>query len=222
MIQSRFLDYFDGAVEGERTELPMSQVNVRSAIEAAFTNEPMPDANQRISIQGVEGDRLSNALAGRSWKDLALSDLKVVPGSVLLLTPTAFKYFLPAYMLACTNEYRKAGVLIDSLVSKFIDPRLGKISLDALKSLRTDNAKGIAPDELETIKQMLIREQTDSGRIKSQHAKYLSEFSQFSKSQLEAVIKFVDWLIEEHPNDDLLGDYRRARMSLLSLLGDRI
>lgn len=208
-----------GAREG--AELPMSQGNVRIAIETAFTNEPLPDANQRISIQGVEGDRLSNALTGRSWKDLTLSDLKVVPGSVLLLTPAAFKYFLPAYILACTNEYRKAGVLVDSLISRLIDPRLGKISLDALKSMRTDNAKGIAPDELEKIKQMLIREQTDSARIEPLHAKYLSEFSKFSDSQLEAVIKFVDWLIEEHPNDDLLGDYRRARMSLQSLRGDR-
>lgn len=184
-------------------------------IEHNFPSSPIPAPNQLLSYGGEEAEILRARFSGREWQQLSLEDLTVVPGSVLILSPAAFRYYLPAYMAAVLRNYARAGCMIDSLVSRIIDPSHENISVEALRNLKTDSAIGISQAELEKVKAMLLENELNATNTASAHKAYRDTMRSFNDSQLHAIGAFVGWLVTEHGADDINGDYRRAQTSLL-------
>lgn len=189
-------------------------------INREFLSAELAQDTEIVGHNGVESQRLRTLLAGRKWNKLTLDDLQVVPGSILLLTPDAFKYYLPAYLLAIIHDYDKAGSAVDSVISKIIDPNNDVIPIDALKALKTDATTGISKEELEQVKAMLLKNCSNPAKTAAAHDEYRGTMLLFTKGQLTSILEFVNWLVAEHGSDDLMGDYQRARISLLQLLNE--
>lgn len=189
-------------------------------INREFLSTDLPLDAEIVGHSGVESQRLKTLLAGREWNKLTQEDLQVVPGSMLLLTPAAFKYYLPAYLSTIIHDYDSAGSAVDSLISRFIDPNNGIIPIDALKALKTDATTGISRAELEQVKAMLLKNCSNPAKTAAAHDEYRRTMLLFTKGQLTSILEFVNWLIAEHGSDDLMGDCQRAKISLAQLLAD--
>jgi hypothetical protein len=68
------------------------------AIEAAFPIEPVPEGNQVRNDHCPECREIATRFSVRPWPDLSATDRLGDP-SPSLLTPTVFRYYLPAMLI---------------------------------------------------------------------------------------------------------------------------
>jgi hypothetical protein len=88
----------------------MSEMTTRELIEAAFADVPYPgDDNIADHQDCLECDDVRAFFCSKSWRDLKFPELRDFP--LPLLTPAAFHYFLPGYMLACLDDWTMADTI---------------------------------------------------------------------------------------------------------------
>jgi hypothetical protein len=115
-----------------------------AAIEAAFPLDPVPEVDDVRNDHCPECAELAARFSGKRWDEIALADLARNP-SASLLTPVAFRYYLPAMMLRSMEDPRALDTFPYSLVSE-LSPPGGKPSPDRLATyagLTTDQATAI-------------------------------------------------------------------------------
>jgi hypothetical protein len=84
----------------------MSVAELRAAIADAFAAVPPPGPAALVS-----GDRdydpeyrhVAEAFEGKHWRELSPAFIREHRDALPLLTPAAFRFFLPAYLLACLD-----------------------------------------------------------------------------------------------------------------------
>ena len=96
------------------------------AIEAAFPVEPLPAADQIRSEHCPECREIAARFSLRPWPELTAADLSGNP-SPALLTPAAFRYYLPAMMIRSMERRRELDCFPMSLVGQ-LSPAGGKPS----------------------------------------------------------------------------------------------
>ncbi|MCE0523691.1 MAG: hypothetical protein LV480_12360 [Methylacidiphilales bacterium] len=85
-------------------------MTTRQLIEEAFADVPYPgDDNIADHQDCLECDDIRAFFRGRSWRELKFPELRSFP--LPLLTPDAFHYFLPGYMLACLDDWKMADTI---------------------------------------------------------------------------------------------------------------
>ena len=91
-----------------------SAKHLSELIERAFVAVPYPGDDNIVAIQPhdrmCEEAHLTSLFKGRHWKDLGLSEL-MQDAELSGLTPEAFRFYLPAYLLAVVNHYWESDVL---------------------------------------------------------------------------------------------------------------
>jgi hypothetical protein len=98
----------------------------QQAIEAAFPVEPLPAEDQLRNDHCPECREIAARFSVRAWPELTAADLLGNP-SPSLLTPTAFRYYLPAMMSRSMESRRELDCFPASLVSG-LSPAGGKPS----------------------------------------------------------------------------------------------
>jgi hypothetical protein len=87
-------------------------------IEAAFADVPYPGDDHIVDHQDCpECDDVRDFFRGKSWRELKFPELHAFHGSLPLLTPEAFHYFLPGYMLAATMNWEQADMIPYSVIT---------------------------------------------------------------------------------------------------------
>lgn len=84
--------------------------HVAQQIEEAFADTPRPDDDQ-IAEPGGDNRDVLRALRGREWHDLSLAVITDFHVDLLVLTPEAFRYYLPAFLLAILYHYQHTSTL---------------------------------------------------------------------------------------------------------------
>lgn len=133
---------------------------------------------------------------GKKWQEITLSFL--VPkhvDSLGFMTPFAFAYYLPAYMLATIQHYDRADLIPDNLVAAFTVPSSEDMNelLDALKGIVDE-----APPSLVTYD---IDEATK---------RFYEIVSLFSDEQKQVIYDFLVYLAEQHGDDFCSDEPQRA------------
>lgn len=78
---------------------------LREQIAHAFADVPYPgDDNIGYSHEDYESESITQWLRGRHWSELRLDSLLEHNGSLLFMTDEAYRYYLPAYLLACLED----------------------------------------------------------------------------------------------------------------------
>lgn len=80
---------------------------VAEKIKAAFADVEPPTQDNLSHLPDAEGDAVTLAFAGRDWRTLSTEFIEERHDQLVLMTPEAFRYYLPAYML------RALGVFLD-------------------------------------------------------------------------------------------------------------
>ena len=101
--------------------------SVLAEIESGFAEVPQPDSGHVVaasSAESLEGQGIQRDFGGRDWRSLGVEELRRHSSSLFLLTPEAFRYYLPAFMKVSISDPEKADVIPETLVFA-LDPGKG-------------------------------------------------------------------------------------------------
>ena len=92
-------------------------MSLKLAIEEAFASVPYPgDGNiTRCPYNCSECTRVALYFKGKTQASHKEEDLRANHVALSLLTPEAFQYFLPAFMLMSLNSYEKGDIIPDAI-----------------------------------------------------------------------------------------------------------
>ena len=105
-----------------RTEFADS---VKEAILAAFKGTPAPDDDELVvdpSSYDLESSEVASAFRSKEWMEVTVGMVHEYKEALPLFTPTAFRYYLPAYMIACVVSYYAVDVALDSVIFNLTPP----------------------------------------------------------------------------------------------------
>jgi hypothetical protein len=95
-----------------------------ASIRVAFADTVVPGPAEVRNDHCPECQETAGRFAGRRWEEITVDTLLLYPKpSIGLLTPGAFRYYLPALMLRCIEAHRALDVLPDAVVAAISPPR---------------------------------------------------------------------------------------------------
>lgn len=100
----------------------MNKEELQRNIKSAFADVPYPgNGSLGVPEGGHDSELVENILRGRNWRTLAPSELNRI--TLNFMTPEAFHYYLPAYLLIAFEEQDgdPGGVLNDCLTPLELD-----------------------------------------------------------------------------------------------------
>src|SRR5437879_13330744 len=94
-------------------------MSLKQAIEEAFAGVPYPgdDNITRCPYNCPECREMGDYFKGRTWTGHAVKDLRERHTALLLFTPEAFQYFLPAFMFAAISSSEHGHLIPGSIRS---------------------------------------------------------------------------------------------------------
>ena len=107
------------AASDEQVEL------VRRQIEEAFADVRYPgDANLVYDTSGhhLECNQIAELFRGKHWRELTLEFLVPNRDSLCFFSPAAYRFYLPAYLLATLADPVEADLMLDSVVNRLTGP----------------------------------------------------------------------------------------------------
>lgn len=188
-------------------------IGVLSAVRAAFPVTPVPRviANAPDPLK-AEAAAFVRTLQGKDWASVTLSDLRSDLFGIFRIDDISYRYYLPAYLTLATTEYHGMDFVAETLLQSLASPDFGALTDDDLALLRKGWRSNPNAADLE---RTLARAGKNSDK---DTAVYESRMKGLSKPQLKAVKLFLDWLRQEHGDDDANSYISKAEISILELL----
>jgi hypothetical protein len=97
------------------------QESMAQQIKQAFADTPYPGDDQIVKPES-DNQELMRAFRGRDWRALPVATLGYYYVDLPHLTPEAFRYYLPAFMIAVLLHYQNVGTLPVSLMHSLTPP----------------------------------------------------------------------------------------------------
>jgi hypothetical protein len=176
----------------------------QSAFFNAFASRPRPAAaNILVPAANDEGGKLRTVLAGTTSAELSLSAIRdEVAGRLGMLTPEAFRYFLPAFMSAGISEYASLDTFVAELVTALTEPMLNDVHQALDRVARIPPEMGLSLDVFELLKQQQMEWYEGGGP----QALFASRTEGLSPSEGAAILAFLVAIRDAHGEDFPLGD----------------
>lgn len=93
---------------------------VRQEIGAVFSDGVLPE--NVVCHSCLECDEIGEAFRGKHWKDMGLEFLSRFRESLCLLSPEAFWFYLPAYMMVSLDHFDEADIIPESIIYNLTPP----------------------------------------------------------------------------------------------------
>ena len=123
-------------------------------IQRAFTSSRYP-GDARLVFDNSGGDlectQVAHAFKGKQWSDLSVSFLRLYPDSLFFLSPEAYWFYLPAYLLASVLSYRCADIITINVVYSLTPPANKGSERDCFDA----KIQGFSPEQRAAIKAFL-------------------------------------------------------------------
>jgi hypothetical protein len=118
----------------------MSTEDVAAKIEAAFADTPSPGTEFEDISATMNDEGIVKYFRGKSWRGHKVQDLRYHEAALSFFTDKAFRYWLPAFMLAELEDPRAADVIGEG------------IAFHLSKGSRADaRLRGFTPNELKAV-----------------------------------------------------------------------
>lgn len=164
------------------------------------THRPRPAYHQLIDpTVGREGDRLQARLADTDPAAITVDILRhEVEGNLWMLTPEAFRYFLPTFLSLGVAHYDQLGAFVAELVTALTEPTREDVvlALDRMEHLPVQ-VLGMAPAPLGPLRKQQL-DWFDSGEPVE---RYQARIDTLSEAEGGAILRFLTILHERHAGD---------------------
>ncbi|MDB6147819.1 MAG: hypothetical protein JWO45_1483 [Spartobacteria bacterium] len=97
----------------------MTKEAVRRQIEAAFADTPAPGKEFEDISASMDDEGIVAYFRGRPWRGHRVKDLREHEAALSLFTDKAFRYWLPAFMLAELEDPEMADVIAEGIAFHF-------------------------------------------------------------------------------------------------------
>lgn len=98
---------------------------LRRLIETAFAEGNYPGDTRLVydnTGRHLECNEVAAAFRGKHWREVPLETLRRRADAIFFLTPEAYRFYLPAYLLAAVSHYDQADSIPDSVVFSLTPP----------------------------------------------------------------------------------------------------
>jgi hypothetical protein len=167
-----------------------SEMSLKVLFFDAFSGRSPPSATQllRPGVGHHEGGHLRELLAARTSADLTAHELRtVVEGNLWMLSPEAFRYFLPAFLHLALESYASVSVFASELIGALTEPSRTDV-VEALDQLaRSPSSPGLPVDMIELLRKQQL-EWIDSG---TPVAIFHERFDSLTHAEGAAVLAFL-------------------------------
>jgi hypothetical protein len=95
-------------------------------IERTFATVPYPGDSDLVydnSGDHLECSEVAEAFRGRNWKDLDLDFLRYHAQSIFFLSPAAYRFYLPAYLLVSLRSFAEADTIPGTIIGSLTAPK---------------------------------------------------------------------------------------------------
>lgn len=90
---------------------------IANRINDAFDVRGIPKG--RISVETCDDEGTQDFFYGKAWNEPSIQELRRYESAMHFFTPDAFRYYLPAFMLAELHDPEKADIIADNLSHRF-------------------------------------------------------------------------------------------------------
>jgi hypothetical protein len=109
----------------------------------AFRGTTYPGDDNLSNSRREEAEDEVGPLKGKRWNKLRYADLANCQEALVWMTPAAFRYYLPAFLIAAVR-YREVLPRLFSVVIFMVSPRLGRrCSVTSFSSEQRDAIKAV-------------------------------------------------------------------------------
>jgi len=170
----------------------------------AFASQPRPAAAQILEPGAdEEGRQLRAVLADAKSTDLSLSAIRdEVAGRLWMLTPKAFRYFLPAFLNAGLAEYQSLDGFVAELVTAFTEPLLDDVHQALGRVAEIPPDMSLSPEIFALLKQ----QQVEWYELGGPQARFASWTEGLSASEGAAILAFLVAIRDGHDEDFPFGE----------------
>ena len=135
----------------------MTPSEIRALIEEAWASSEYP-GDSKIAYDkagyNLECKQVADFFRGKKWNNVTLSALRAYRGDASaclhFMSATAFRYYLPAYMLIAIDDYSDADVVADSAVNALAPAAPGP-----LREFWVERVSGLSPKQSKAIVEFL-------------------------------------------------------------------
>jgi hypothetical protein len=118
----------------------MPEDTVHAQIEVAFADTPAPGEGFDDISASMDDEDIVDYFRGTTWRGHRVQDLRYHEVALALFTDKAFRYWLPAFMLAELDHPVEADVIASGIAfhltdSQFADARLRQFPRDELEAV---------------------------------------------------------------------------------------
>ena len=118
----------------------MSEKEIKLLIESAFANTPAPGNNFSDISATMDDEGIVEYFRGTTWRGHRVQDLRCHSAALSFFTDKAFRYWLPAFMLAELENPDAADSIAEGIAlhlsdANLADARLKQFSQSELKAL---------------------------------------------------------------------------------------
>ena len=104
----------------------MTEAELRPVIETAFADTPSP-GNDFDDISATQWDEgIVDYFRGTSWRGHGVRDLRCQSAALSFFTDKAFRYWLPAFMLAHLEDAEQADIIAESIAGHLLPSEYGR------------------------------------------------------------------------------------------------
>lgn len=132
--------------------LTLNATELAQLIKGTFIWAEMPEKGDIVSSNDAESLTTEAAFCGKPWQSVSFPFLIANKESIFFLAPKAYRYYLPAYMLASLNDFHAADTLPDNIIFSIT---INQNDTDEIKNLRYSRLKTFTFDELVVIVEFL-------------------------------------------------------------------
>lgn len=140
-------------------------MNLKSLFFSAFALRPRPQATEliRSGVSHYDSDHLRGLLATKTPPELSVHDIRTeVEGNLWMLTPQAFRYFLPAFPDISLESYASVSVFVSGLVGALTPPSRTDVVEALHRTAQIPPPLGLPDDMTELLRKQQL-EWFDSG-----------------------------------------------------------
>jgi hypothetical protein len=167
-------------------------------IKSAFLFEPMPNGDDIVYDPQTADEGIEQIYSGKLWYELDYKFILENRNGIYFFSNNAFKYFIPAFMIASIEYFEETDDVPAVVVSIFTLPEKADI-VNQFNYLKLYN-NSIGHDE-ELMKELLKNND-------DQRKWFLERMSVFNESQCKTIIKYLKYM--EQYKDDLYNDPKIA------------
>jgi len=114
----------------------MSRQNIANLIETAFASTQSPGESFDDISATKQDEGIVDYFRGTTWRGHTVRDLRYHSAALAFFTDSAFRYWLPAFMLASLEDAKIADVIPESIESRMHDAaRLAVFTAEELRAI---------------------------------------------------------------------------------------